>query len=114
MKALTTLCAVVLCVCWAAFAYPTDMITVHFANAVTVGDTTLPAGDVTVTVEHGNSNVLLTFRSESGVTATVLASRISGPANDDRHTMVVLDKSAAGYKIGRIWVNENTGFSLAQ
>jgi hypothetical protein len=108
-------CAAVLCLCWAAFAYPTDTVTVHFANPVTVGDATLPAGDVTITIQHGNPNVMLTFRSESGVAATVLATRISGPANDQRAgTQVILGRSNSGDKVERVWLDNLTGFELAQ
>jgi hypothetical protein len=114
MKALSLLCATFLCICWAAFAFPTDTINVHFVSPVIVGETTLPAGNVTITVQRGNPHVLLTFRSESGITSTVTASRVND-FNDERpDTEVVLSRTANGLKVERVWLGDHTGFSLAQ
>lgn len=115
MKTLSIICAVVLSICWAAFASPPDMITVHFATPVAVGNTTLPAGDVTINVQRGATNVFLTFRSESGVTATALANRIND-LNEERpeSTTVVLSREANGLHVDRVWLGDHTGFALAQ
>jgi len=114
MKALTMCCAVVLCLCWAAFAFPTDLVTVHFANPVVVGETTLPAGTVSIEIHRGTPNVMLTFRSESGVTSTVPASRITDVVLDHPETQVILSHEGNSFKVDRIWLGDHTGFALAQ
>jgi hypothetical protein len=114
MKALTMTCAFVLCVCWAAFAYPADTITVRFANPVVVGETTLPAGNVTISVQRGTPNVMLTFRAESGATVTAIASRISDLDEDRPDTLVVLTHEGNSLKVDRILLGDHTGFALAQ
>lgn len=115
MKALTILCAVVLGICWAAFAANSvDTINVHVNEPVAVGNVVLPAGNITIRVQRGNPTVLLTFRSESGVTAGAVATRIDD-FNDERpDTMLILSRTAAGLKVDRIWLGDHTGLALAQ
>jgi len=114
MKALTMMCAAVLCVCWAAFAYPGDTITVHFANPVVVNDTTIPAGDVTITVQRSNPSVTLTFRSDSGVIVNAVATRINDYDETRPETTVVLGKQGNALRVERIWLPEHTGFAITQ
>jgi len=114
MKALTMSCAVVLCLCWAAFASPADLVTVHFANPVAVGETTLPAGNVSIEIHRGTPNVMITFRSESGVTSTVTASRITDVVLDHPDTQVILNHEGNTFKVDRIWLGDHNGFALAQ
>lgn len=114
MKALSLLCATVLCICWAAFASPSDTINVNFTSPVAVGETTLPAGNVTITVQRGAPHVMLTFRSESGVSAAVIASRVNDYNEERPDTEVVLSRTANGLKVERVWLGDHTGFALAQ
>jgi hypothetical protein len=114
MKALTIFCAVALSICWAAFASTVDTVTVHFANPVTVGETTLPAGNVSIQILRGSANVVLAFRSESGVTASAVANRINsfneGPT--DSSASVVLGREGDVFKVERLWLPDHTGFAL--
>jgi hypothetical protein len=114
MKALTMCCAVVLCVCWAAFASPAELVTVHFPNPVVVGETTLPAGNVSIEIHRGSPNVMLTFRSESGVTSTLMASRITDVTLDHPDTQVILTHEGNTFKVDRIWFGDHNGLALAQ
>jgi hypothetical protein len=114
MKLFTIVFAAALSICGSAFAYSPDTITVHFATPVIAGETTLPAGDVTITVNRGSNNVVLTLRSEAGVTATVVANRINEFNGQDANTTVVLGRRGNDLKIERIWLADHTGFALAE
>lgn len=112
MKALTIICAAALCLCWAAFASPVDTVTAHFATPVVVGETTLPAGNVTINIDRGSNYVLVTFRSASGVTVSEVATRVSDFGNDHDSASVDLGQVGNTLRVERIWLPDHTGFSL--
>jgi hypothetical protein len=111
MKLFTIICAAALTICGSALAFSPDTITAHFATPVLVGETAFPAGNVIITVARGN-NVVLTFRSQSGVTTSVLANRINQFAETDSNTTVVLGRQGNGLKVERIWLDDHSGFAL--
>lgn len=111
MKALTIFCAALL-LCVAAFAYPGDVVNVSFAHPVMVGDTTLPAGNVQITIQRSNSYVLLTFRSDEGVVASMPAKLISDPTEQHSEATVILDRVNGALKVHRLWLPDSTGFEL--
>jgi hypothetical protein len=111
MKLFTIIFATALTI-GSAFAYTPDTINTHFNTPVVVGETTLPAGDVTITISRGTNNVILTLRSASGVTASALANRISEFTDRDTNTTVVLGRHGNDLKVERIWLADHTGFAL--
>ena len=112
MKLFTILCAAALTICGSALALSPDTITVHFATPVIAGETTLPAGNVIITVARGTNNVMLTFRPESGPTSTVLANRIREFSENDANTTVVLGRHGNDLKVERIWLSDHSGFAV--
>jgi hypothetical protein len=116
MKALTMFCAIAVCICWAAFASPVDTINVNFPNPVVVGETALPAGNVTIQVLRGSTNVVLNFRSESGVTVSAMANRINelSDRDDSAGATIVLGREANTLKLERVLFPDHTGFELLQ
>jgi hypothetical protein len=111
MKLFTVVFAAALTI-GSAFAFSPDTLTVHFATPVLAGETMLPAGAVTVTVLRGTNHAILTLRSDSGVTSTVIANRISDVTERDSAATVVLERHGNDLKIERIWLGDNTGFAL--
>jgi hypothetical protein len=95
-----------------AYAFSPDMLTVHFATPVLAGDTMLPAGAVTITLMRGINHVILTLRSESGITKTVIANRINDLTEQDSNATVVLGRHGNDLKIERIWLGDHTGFAI--
>ncbi len=113
MKISTILFAAALTICSSALAFSPDTITVHFATPVLAGETMLPAGDVTIRVMRGNNHVILTLRSDAGVTTTLVAARVTefGDRQAESAT-VVLGRHGNDLKIERIWLPDHTGFAV--
>jgi hypothetical protein len=103
----------VLTLCGSALAGPADTINVHFNSPVQVGEKTLPAGDVTFNVLRGNNSIILTARAEDGTAAAIVVNRVYDHEGASR-TSVVLGRSAAGLKLERIWLDDRTGFAVAE
>src|SRR6185369_4722453 len=110
MKITMTLYAAALAILAASFAQSAtfvDHVNVRFSTPVVVGTTTMPAGDCAIQVVRGSSdNVFLTFRSASGVSASVLVNRSNEMDNDTQLTgdqaRVVLNRRGNDYRFDRI------------
>jgi len=111
MKICTILFAAALTI-GSAFAFSPDTLTVHLATPVLAGETMLPAGVVTITAMRGTNHVILTLRSESGASATVIANRITEFSDRDGNATVVLGRHGNDLKIERIWLGDHTGFAI--
>src|SRR5690242_17467648 len=114
MKALSFLCALVVCICWAAFASSGDTVTVHFSSPVVVAGTTLPAGNVEIDVNRGNSNAMLFFRSDSGVTVATVANRVSDSFERRNDATVTLTRDNGVLHIDHVWLPDGSGFALIE
>jgi len=97
-----------------AFGFSPDMVTVHFATPVIAGETTLPAGNVSIKIERGSNHVFLTLRSDSGVTTTVVANRINEFGERGPNAAVVLGRHGNDLRIERIWLGDGTGFAIIE
>jgi len=94
-----------------------DHVNVRFSTPVVVGTTTMPAGDCAIQVVRGSSdNVFLTFRSASGVSASVLVNRSNEMDNDTQLTgdqaRVVLNRRGNDYRFDRIVMPDRSGFEV--
>jgi len=97
--------------CGAAFAAPIDTFTARFANPVMIGEKTLPAGDVTFNVIHGNTSMLLTARSANGEAALIVVNRIH-ESEDAGKSSVILGRSGSNLKLERVWL-DGVGYAIA-
>jgi hypothetical protein len=109
---LLTIALTALTLCGAALAAPVDIVTVRFATPVMIGEKTLPAGDVTFNVIHGNSSLLLTARAEDGTSALVMVSPLR-QGDENAKSSVVLGKTGNTVKLERIWLDSGAGFAVA-
>jgi len=120
MKITMTLYAAALAILAASFAQSAtfvDHVNVRFSTPVVVGTTTMPAGDCAIQVVRGSSdNVFLTFRSSSGVSASVLVNRSNEMDNDTQLTgdqaRVVLNRRGNDYRFDRIVMPDRSGFEV--
>jgi hypothetical protein len=114
MNKLTALCAAAIILCHAALAQPfSDRVTVRFTSPVLVGETKLPAGTCDIQVIRGNTdNTILVFRSEGGVSAAAVASRISPADTDESATSVVLNRRGADLHLYRVMLADHVGYEL--
>jgi hypothetical protein len=101
---LFTIALSALALCGAALAAPIDTLTARFTSPVTIGDKVLPAGEVTFSVIHGTSSMLLVARTANNEAAAVMVNRQYQP--DDSHkSEVVLNKTGNTLKLDRVSVD---------
>lgn len=120
MKITLTLCAAALAILAASSAPSAtfvDHVNVRFSTPVVVGTTIMPAGDCAIQVVRGSSdNVFLTFRSQSGVSASVLVNRSNEIDNEtqlfDGHARIVLNRRGNEYRFDRIVMPDRSGFEV--
>jgi len=117
MKLFTMLCAAAIAVCGSAVAQTqVDRITVHFATPVTVGATTLPAGDCSIQVLRGSSdNLVLELRSAAPAQSPILVqvSRFNDSnVSTNGHTSVILNRRNNAYQLNQIVFADQTGFQF--
>ena len=114
MKLVTTFCCAALALCSAIYAQGSaDHITVHFSTPVIVGETKIPAGDCDIQVMHGNSdNVILVLRSQAGISAAAVVSRLSENRTDAVGANVVLNRRGNDLHLYRILLEDHTGYQL--
>jgi hypothetical protein len=119
MKTLTMICAAAIAMCGTGRAQSlVDMITVHFATPVVVGETTLPAGDSTIQVIRGSSdNVILEVRPVSGPASAVLVQvsrfRDSNVVTNG-HVTVILGHRNNSYQLDQIVLPDQSGFQVLE
>ena len=116
MNKLAAICAAAIVLCHAAIAQNlNERVTVHFTSPVVVGETRLPAGPCDIQVLRGASNnTIIVFRSETGVTAAAVASRISRPEIADPATSVVLNRRGSDLHLYRVILADNVAYELNQ
>lgn len=120
MKITMTLCAAALAILAASSAPSAtfvDYVNVRFSTPVVVGTTTVPAVDCAIQVVRGSGdNVFLTFRSQSGISASVLVNRSNEMDNDAQlpgeHARVVLNRRGNDYRFDRIVMPDRSGFEV--
>src|SRR5207248_8773928 len=106
------ICAAALTICGATLASAADIVNVHFSTPVMVGETTLPAGDVSIQILRGSNSAILTARSESGAAVAVVVNRLNGLDDKEAHTSVILGRHGNALKLERIWLDDHTGFAV--
>lgn len=116
MRMMTTMiCAAAMSLCGTLLAQSSpDLITVHFATPVMVGDVMLPAGDCSIQVLHGASdNIILAVRSASGGVASVMVNRLTDSnIETNGHVNVVLNRRSKGYQLDQILLPNHNGYQV--
>ena len=113
MRILTTICCAAVALCNAVFAQTlTDHMTVRFSAPVLVGETKIPAGACDIQVVRGSSNnTIIVFRSETGISAATVASRVSD-TDASENTSVVLNRRGDDLRLYRIMFADHVGYEL--
>jgi len=101
---LFTIALSALALCGAALAAPIDTLTAHFTSPVSIGDKVLPAGEVTFSVIHGTSSMLLVARTANNEAAAVMVNR-QYQSDDSRKSEVVLNKTGNTLKLDSVCVD---------
>lgn len=119
MKIMTTLCAAALAICGTLSiqaASSVDRVNVHFDTPIQVGGTTIPAGDCSIQVLRGSSNVRLAIHPDSGSPVMVVVNPVNDMDNDpnfnDTHTRVILNHRGNEYRFEKILFPDHSGFEL--
>jgi len=96
----------------AAFAASAStVVSITLPEAVTLGSTTLPAGQYQVTEDAGN---MFVFRSNNGEVAATLATK-SVEAAPDQKTEVVLTHEGGALHVDKIFIaGENAGYQFPE
>ena len=113
MKIFAAVFTTALALCSAINAQSTiDRIRVHFNEPVMVGVTKLPAGDCEVQIIHG-TNPTIVFRTDSGVSAAAVASRLQEADQDAAaNTSIVLNRRGNDLQLSRVLLPDRTGYQL--
>ena len=91
----------------AMLAAPIHSVNLTLPHAVTVGSTTLPEGQVTVsTVEMNDGNGYLVVRSESGMAVTLPAQKVDFV--EPGKTQITLQKDGNSWHFGKLSINGDT------
>ena len=88
-----------------------ERITVKFPSPVVVNGVTLPAGNATIQVIHSNASSILAVRSESGVYAGVLASRVEEPEGNGE-PKVLFDEKAGVFYLSKVVLPDNIAYQI--
>jgi len=98
----------------AMFAASVDRVTVTLPHAVTVGATTLPSGDYTLSaIDMGDGTEYFVMRSEHGTAVTLPAYRIDA-AEAAGKTQVTLQKDGDLWRLDKLFVHgdDNSGYQF--
>jgi len=98
----------------AVFAGSVERVTVNLPHAVTVGATTLPSGEYTLSaIEMSDGNEYFVIRSEHGPAVTLPAQKIDASETADK-TRVTIQKDGDLWRLDKIFVhgNDNSGYQL--
>jgi hypothetical protein len=98
----------------ALFAAATGPVKVTLPQAVTVGSTTLPSGEYTLSsVDTNDGNSWFVVRAESGQAITTLrAQRINPGASDDK-TQVTLEKDGNAWHFNKLFIRgDESGYQF--
>ena len=115
MKIFTTLCCAALALGSALYAQaPADHMTTRFNAPVIVGETTLPAGDCDIQITHAASgNIIIVFRSQSGLSTAAVASRVSESPDIEGSTSVIFNRHNGDLHLYRVMLSDHTGYQLS-
>jgi hypothetical protein len=98
----------------AMFATSVDRVTVTLPHAVTVGTTTLPRGEYTLSaIDMGDGTEYFLMRSEHMPTVTLPAYRID-PSEASGKTQVTLQKDGDLWRLDKLFVHgsDNSGYQF--
>ncbi len=98
----------------AAFAGSVDRVTVTLPHAVTVGATTLPSGEYTLSaIDMGDGNEYFVMRSEHSATITLPAQKIDA-AESAGKTEVTIQKDGDSWRLDKVFVHgsDNSGYQF--
>lgn len=98
----------------AMFAGSVERVTVTLPHAVTVGATTLPSGEYTLSaIEMGDGNDYFVIRSGNGPAVTLPAQKIDAAEIADK-SQFTLQKDGDLWRLDKLFVhgNDNTGYRL--
>jgi hypothetical protein len=98
----------------AMFAASVERVTVTLPHAVTVGATTLPSGEYTLSaIDMGDGNDYFVIRSEHGPAVTLPAQKIDAAEITDK-TRITIQKDGDLWRLDKLFVHgdENSGFQL--
>ena len=110
MRILTLLCAAAFAVC----AQTNDTFNVRFATPVVVGETLMPAGDVSFQVQRGSSSTvtLLVRSSEGAVTNIVVTRFVDETSSSVYNPHVVLRRNGNTFYFDRLLLADRSGFQV--
>jgi hypothetical protein len=108
---LFTIALSALALCGAALAAPVDTLTARFSSPVTVGDKVLPAGEVTFSVIHNTSSMMLVARTANNEAAVIMVSR-QYSSEEIGKSEVVLSKTGNTLKLDKVYV-DGIAYSVA-
>jgi hypothetical protein len=105
--------AIVVSMASAMFAASANPVTVNLPHAVTVGATTLPSGEYTITnVDMSDGNAYFVVRSDRGSVVTLPAQKIDSPAVTSE-TAVTLQKDGNSWRFDTLSIRgENTSYQF--
>jgi|SRR5690242_15472247 len=89
-----------------------DRMTVKLPSPVVVNGVTIPAGEASIQVIRNAGSMLLAVRSDSGVTACVMASRAVSEENVNEPRLV-LDQKDGVYRLNRIVMPDNSALQVS-
>jgi hypothetical protein len=98
----------------AMFAGSVNRVTVTLPHAVTVGATTLPSGEYTLSaIDMGDGNEYFVIRSENTPAVTLSAQRIDA-AGATGKTQVTIQKDGDSWHLDKLFVHgsDNSGFQF--
>ena len=93
------------------FAGQVNPVTVTLPHAVTVGSTTLPSGEYTISSVDMTDGELFVVRSANGPTVSLLSERID--AHDQNRTEMVLSKDGDNWHFDKLFIQgDETGYQF--
>jgi hypothetical protein len=106
-------CAFGVLMAGAMLAGSIDPVTVTLPHAVTVGSTTLPEGQYTLSaIDMNDGNEYFVMRSAHGPAIALSAQRIDGQDKASK-TQVTLEKDGDSWRLGKLFIQgNNNGFQF--
>ncbi len=98
----------------ALFAASITPVKVTLPQAVTVGSTTLPSGDYTISsVDLNDGNSWFVVRSERGHAMTTLRAQRINPHASSEKTQVTIEKNGDGWRFGKLFIRgDESGYQF--